>query len=77
MNEYFELKEFHESNVEKYVGKETDKGTIESVTYLTFVGAYGGSYSSYPKPGKQGLICGQIGSKAVPIGELKFINQPK
>ena len=69
-----DLKEFHEQNVLKYVGKETDKGVIEKIDYLTFAGYSGGSYSDMPKLGKKGLVCGRIGVKTIPIGELNFIS---
>ena len=69
-----DLKEFHEQNVLKYTGKETDKGIIEEIQYLTFTGNNGGYYSTKPQLKGKGLICGVIGTKAIPIGELKFIS---
>ena len=68
-----DLKEFHEQNVLKYVGKQTNKGIIEELQYLTFKGSNGGGYSNMPKLNNRGLVCGVIGTKAIPIGELTFI----
>ena len=69
-----EIKAFHEENEAKYLGKKTDKGIIEKVEYLTFVGGAGGNYHKLPQIGKKGLVVGTIGNKSYPIVELKFIN---
>ena len=69
-----DLKEFHEQNIFKYVGKQTQEGVIEELQYFTFISSNGGSYSNMPKINKRGLICGVIGKKKnIPIGELIFI----
>jgi len=69
-----EIEETHKYNEVKYLGKKTDKGVIEAVEYLTFVGATGGRYDKLPQIGGRGLIVGVIGTKAYPIGELKFVS---
>lgn len=67
-----ELDDFHSEMIEKYKGKQTDKGIIENVYYLIFNGFSGGSYSDKPKLKGKGLVCGIIGNNAFPIGELIF-----
>src|SRR4051812_47997335 len=71
-----EIEYFHKQNEEKYLGKNTDKGVIEKIEYLTFVGATGGNYHSRPHLGERGLVVGTIGKKSYPIGELKFLPMP-
>lgn len=70
-----EIEAFHKTNLNNYVGKLTDKGTIEDVEYLTFVGGSGGNYHKRPQIGKRGLIVSVIGKHSYPIGDLIF-NQP-
>jgi hypothetical protein len=67
-----EIEDFHKENEAKYLGKTTDKGVIERVEYLTFVGTTGGRYHNRPQLGERGLIVGVIGTHAYPVGELKF-----
>lgn len=66
-----EIEAFHKENEAKYLGKKTDKGVIEKVEYLTFVGASGGRYDNRPHLGERGLVVGVIGSHAYPVNELK------
>lgn len=68
-----DLKEFHQQNVLKYVGKQTDKGMVEKLRYFTFRGTNGGIYSDEPKLESRGIIYGTINGKNIPIGELTLI----
>lgn len=54
-------------------GSITDRGKVEKIVYLTFIGTTGGSYSNKAKPGGKGLICAKISNKTIPVGELKLI----
>lgn len=55
------------------VGDLTDRGIVEKIVYLVFSknGSATGSYSSKPLMGRSGIVCAQIGNKAIPVYELK------
>jgi len=65
-----DLDEFHQQNVLKYVGKQTDKGVVEGLRYFTFRGATGGIYSDKPELNCRGIIYATINDKNIAIGEL-------
>jgi hypothetical protein len=67
-----EIEAFHKEMEAKYLNKETDKGIVEKVEYLTFLGATGGTYHDRPQLGKKGLVVCRIGNKSYPAGELQF-----
>jgi hypothetical protein len=65
--------QIHNEHVNKYVGKTTDKGTVDKIVYLAWTNS--GCIVTYlPELGRKGMLLLRINGKDYSPSELNFIN---